>query len=223
MEFAIKIYFNYGNNRSITLRTRHKKDFELLFGLPKHQNVMWGLAQIRDNIDSTFFEDEFPPDLQKEIPFVADQLQRGPMKVQAVVLPLLSFPLTNLINNKSLNQQDVLSFSKQMMCGIAHLHKHEFGHCDLKPDNLMIDESSKKLVIIDFGCASKFGTMPSGGNASHSPPEEDVPVDFGRDIFGAGCIIYTMLSGQHPFDNFDPTTWKWAEMKNPSFPLRKKN
>jgi len=176
---------------------------------------MWGLANIRDNIDKQFFKQELPQDLQQQIPFVSTLLQKEPMKVQMVILPLLSYPLTKLINNKSLNIFDSISFAKQMMSGLAHLHKFEFGHCDLKPDNLMIDEASKTLVIIDFGCSSKFGKMPQGGNPLHSPPEGVVEVDHGRDIFAAGCIIYTMLSGQHPFGPFTESTWKWTKNEHP--------
>jgi len=217
--FAIKIFFNENNSHSFTLKTKHKKDLDMLFGIPKHPNVLYGLAHTRETVDTHFFE-ALPTNLAKRVPAALGQLVNGSLKVQSVILPLLSHTLSSLIEAKTLTVPQILNFMQQFALGLSHLHKHNYCHCDLKPDNLMISFEDT-LVIIDFGCAVKIGAVTAGGNLAHTPPEEDAPARGSRDMFAAGCIFYTMLSGQNPFCAPSTTTIRWPEITSKGYPLRK--
>lgn len=45
----------------------------------------------------------------------------------------------------------------QLCAGIAFCHAHRVLHRDLKPQNLLIDKSTNKLKLADFGLARAFG------------------------------------------------------------------
>ena len=45
---------------------------------------------------------------------------------------------------------------KQIMKGLYYLHKKKLCHLDIKPENIMVDTSTFKFRIIDFGFCSKF-------------------------------------------------------------------
>lgn len=47
----------------------------------------------------------------------------------------------------------VRRFSRQLYSVLSHLHKHRVVHCDLKPDNILIDVVENKIVLCDFGMA----------------------------------------------------------------------
>jgi len=105
-------------------------------------------------------------------------------------------------SNQPISEVDFLHYSIQLCKGLQHLHQHNFVHCDIKLSNVMIS-SENKLVIIDFGMASQIGSIPAGGNALYSPPElnSNYKISTSYDVFGAGIIMYELLSGQQPFSD----------------------
>jgi len=42
------------------------------------------------------------------------------------------------------------------MSAISYLHKNDIVHRDLKLENIIINEESLKITIIDFGLSCKF-------------------------------------------------------------------
>jgi len=104
--------------------------------------------------------------------------------------------------------------------GLAHLHQAGFCHRDIKPDNLMLDESDN-LVIIDFGTCVKTGSPPVGGTPLYSPKDE-MFVTEASDMFAVGCVLYELLSGQQLYAN-PSGYWRWDKTcpKMKSFPQTK--
>ena len=85
------------------------------------------------------------------------------------------------------------------------MHARGIVHHDLKPTNIMLQESSAgelKPVIIDFGLAN---TMPADGtklklrcgSAGYAAPEllANLGHDTQIDVYSVGSIVYQMLSG----------------------------
>ena len=52
-------------------------------------------------------------------------------------------------------------FVRKVVTGVAKLHALGYAHCDLKPENLLLQEKGKPhtVVIIDLGCARRAGTL----------------------------------------------------------------
>ena len=91
---------------------------------------------------------------------------------------------------------------------LAYVHGRGVVHQDIKPKNIMLDESGRPRLI-DFGMArwrhawSGNRAGPSGGTLAFMAPEqargEAKRVGAPSDIFGLGGVLYFLLTGKTPF------------------------
>jgi len=144
------------------------------------------------------------------------------LKLQFVVMPFHPVSLQQKIAfNQPISEVDFLHYSIQLCKGLQHLHQHKFVHCDIKPSNVLIS-SENQIVIIDFGMATQIGGTPAGGNESYKPPEANSPdykISTSYDVFGAGIIMYELLSGQQLFSN--PSSFLRWKVPQHTFPMKK--
>lgn len=92
--------------------------------------------------------------------------------------------------------------------GLQHAHENTLVHRDIKPDNILL--TSKGVVkIADLGLAkatdedmSLTRTGTGAGTPLFMAPEQarDVKHVDGRvDIYALGCMLFCLLTGEHPF------------------------
>ena len=90
-------------------------------------------------------------------------------------------------------------------------HGRGVVHRDIKPDNIMRDETGR-YVVADFGIAkSRRATALTEAGASigtprYMSPEQGTgrPVDGKSDLYSLGVVAYHCLAGEPPFDGDDP-------------------
>ena len=89
------------------------------------------------------------------------------------------------------------------------VHKHGFIHCDLKPDNLFVDDAGA-VTLFDFGLVRRQGRSSSESTREEAPagtpdymsPEQcegRVDLDVRSDLYALSVIFYEMLAGVPPF------------------------
>jgi serine/threonine protein kinase len=99
-------------------------------------------------------------------------------------------------------QQDVgklLDLFIQVAKGLNALHLQEYVHCDLKPNNILVD-SNGTAKIIDFGQTCKIGTVKQRvqGTPDFIAPEQVKCKSVGieTDVFNFGATLYWALCGR---------------------------
>ena len=107
----------------------------------------------------------------------------------------------------------VSHYALQLITAVGFLHSKGILHCDLKPENLLLDATTGYLKLADFGCALDMKQQQQQqqrqsfprGTARYSAPEiirAELPssLTVGVDYWSVGCIMHAMLHGQSPFD-----------------------
>jgi serine/threonine-protein kinase len=100
-----------------------------------------------------------------------------------------------------------LALTHQIARGLAFAHEHGVVHRDVKPQNVLLDESGTAKVT-DFGIArsldpeeelTQTGTLL--GTSDYIAPEQasGQPVDARTDQYSLGVLLYELLTGEVPY------------------------
>ena len=103
----------------------------------------------------------------------------------------------------------VQHFARQLMEGLRVLHSRQLIHRDLKPQNLLLDQSTSPhtavLKLADFGFARELTGEDLAATLCGSPlymaPEilRYQPYDGKADLWSVGAIVYEMVYGRPPY------------------------
>ncbi len=93
---------------------------------------------------------------------------------------------------------------------LAYAHGEGMIHCDLKAENVLIERTTGRVYLTDFGVARLRGAsaeecerLHAFGTPHYMSPEQAVgepDIDGRSDIYSLGVLGYLMLAGRLPFD-----------------------
>jgi serine/threonine-protein kinase len=139
----------------------------------------------------------------------------------------LPFIVMQLFNARNLKQElrerkDFIHYHAQaimLACaeGLHHMHERGWVHCDVKPDNFLVDDSAN-IRLIDFSIAKPMGQKPRllsrlvrrgsrvKGTRSYMSPEQirGEVLDARADMYSFGCVCFELLSGRPPYTASSP-------------------
>ena len=107
---------------------------------------------------------------------------------------------------KDLSVSEVLAYGIQIAEGLAHAHRHQIIHRDVKSDNVMLTDEDK-VKIADFGLAKLRGSLhltktgSTVGTLAYMAPEQlrGEEIDHRADLFSLGVVLYEMATSRLPF------------------------
>ncbi|CAN5751900.1 hypothetical protein BH11MYX2_BH11MYX2_16730 [soil metagenome] len=101
----------------------------------------------------------------------------------------------------------VQKLATQICDGLAAAHAVGVIHRDLKPDNVLVENGTDRVVITDFGIArtaedesvTQIGAVI--GTPRYMAPEQlaGQPVDARVDLFSLGVMLFELASGKRPW------------------------
>nr|SVE86661.1 EOG090X03P9 [Daphnia similis] len=105
-----------------------------------------------------------------------------------------------------LSEDQAREVMNQLLEGMLYLHSHNILHRDLSLANLLLTKEMK-IKIADFGLATQLSRpdekhMTMCGTPNYISPEVATRSSHGfeADVWGLGCLLYTLLVGRPPFD-----------------------
>jgi serine/threonine-protein kinase len=117
----------------------------------------------------------------------------------------------------------------QICEGLAAAHDQGIIHRDVKPGNILVDDSDM-VKIVDFGLAAAGQQMGSRltksglviGTPEYIAPEQikGSAVDARADIYSLGVLLYEMLSGVQPFTGENSVNILFQHLEGDYRPLR---
>ena len=108
-----------------------------------------------------------------------------------------------------LSETQALKYIYQVCEALEYVHSKNRLHLDIKPGNIMIEKSSDRAILIDFGTSKQYdeedGENTStlmGKTPGFAPPEQmgnDIVKFYpSTDIYSVGATLYKILTGITP-------------------------
>ncbi len=125
---------------------------------------------------------------------------------------------------------EAVGYAAQAALGLAHAHEQGIVHRDVKPSNLLVNES-KQIKVLDLGLGvlmeadehSAFATADgvAVGTVDYMSPEQACgrEVDGRSDLFSLGCALYHLISGRQAFPGASPIERLGQRINNRPTPI----
>lgn len=107
---------------------------------------------------------------------------------------------------------EVVRIMREVAWALAYAHARGIVHRDVKPENILLERSTGRAIVTDFGIArADFNPALTQdglvlGTVHYMSPEQasgDV-LDGRSDLYALGCVGFFALSGRLPFEGQSP-------------------
>jgi PAS domain S-box-containing protein len=124
-----------------------------------------------------------------------------------------------------------LNVAIQFATTLGQLHQNNIIHKDINPKNVIFNQKTGKIQIIDFSISSRVPRLDQKishpdmleGTLAYISPEQtgrmNRSIDYRTDFYSLGVTLYEMLTGKLPFESLDPLELvHWHIARNPQPP-----
>jgi serine/threonine protein kinase len=150
------------------------------------------------------------------LPYMAQRFIEGDQEGQSLSLD------DKLKRDGQLDVQTAVGICTDVAAGLEALWAAGMVHRDVKPANILLDESGR-AYITDFGLAKdtqgSLLTLPGQalGSMDYMAPEQirGEQVSAATDIYALGCVMYECMCGRPPFAEVQGMRILWAHLQDP--------
>lgn len=187
-----------------------------------------------DDIEQFYTEYELLHDWQARSGSVRRALKKGKEKNRHVLF--LEWapgkPLSDLLRGKPLKVEDFLYMAVSMAEALHEVHRNGLVHKDVCPANFIVEETGRRVRLIDFGLATNLELKQNyvgnperiKGTLHYLSPEQtgrmNRVADYRGDLYSLGATFYEMLTGRPPFTAKDALELVYAHIAQVPKPLR---
>ncbi|MCD6010500.1 MAG: putative ATPase [Flavipsychrobacter sp.] len=122
------------------------------------------------------------------------------------------------------SHHELLSLATDIAFALAELHKEDVIHNNISPGNILIQQGTSRVLLIDLQIASRNSLKLEDTNnhilrkavLSYVAPEQtgriNRLIDYRTDLYSLGIVLYEMFTGQLPFVYTDPAELIYAHL-----------
>jgi serine/threonine-protein kinase len=120
-------------------------------------------------------------------------------------------PIDQYCRIHNLSLEDRLHLFNKVCRAVEYAHHHLIVHRDIKPGNILVDESGEPKLL-DFGIAKLLEQIPDSNafptratdclmTPEYASPEQvrGEAISTATDVYGLGVLLYELLTGSRPF------------------------
>jgi serine/threonine-protein kinase len=129
-----------------------------------------------------------------------------------------------IAEGRTRDPREALSILEQVAGALDAAHGHEVIHRDVKPANVMVEDGSGRIYLLDFGIAKQQGgergLTQAGvfvGTVDYAAPEqiEAKEISAAADIYAFGGVLYQALTGKKPYERETDVAVMFAHITEP--------
>ncbi|MDP2436474.1 MAG: protein kinase [archaeon] len=133
---------------------------------------------------------------------------RPSAKVKMIlVLELINgFCLSDVDENTQHSPATRIQWMYEIAKALDHIHSRGIIHNDIKLENIMVEQSSSRAVLLDFGFADQIGSSFKAGSPVYASPEKlsgSGPISTKVDVYAWAVSTWQILELRQPYDWVD--------------------
>jgi len=203
-------------DRTIALKMV-RRELDIGGSLDRFQKEARALAQVKHpNVVQIHALGEHGDDL-----YIAMELVEGPSLEQIID--------HHSAHGTTVPLEDAVAIMGHLSAGLGEVHERGLVHRDVKPSNIVVEERTRRTVLVDFGLARRVSRQSPklsiiAGTPCYMAPEQArdrCGASSRSDIYGLACTAFELLAGQPLFDDPELLGVLRAHAETPPPPLSK--
>ncbi len=138
------------------------------------------------------------------LPFIEMEFIQGPDLEDILLVP----------DTKIFSVNETIRVAEQLSNAIAHCHRVQVKHGDIKSNNVKLNITTDKYMLLDFGLSimseeqRRTSLRHAGAIEFMAPEQNDGEMLLESDVYSFGIILFELLAGSVPFplDNKSETS-----------------